>query len=135
MILDQFNLRDTISFQTYAMAFTGTLDRVKAVAVLDTQSVAAQGVDVAAEHANVIALFPEGVVRPNSPFDYEWLKVTLADGQNRYIGLPWIVPTSITRHTTTKFVIELAGVDPTQKPLVEQALSANGFVISKFTIQ
>lgn len=134
-ITDRFNLRDTISFQTHAQTYTGTLERVRAVAVLDTQSVAQQGVDVAAEHANVVALFPPGVTRPNSPYDYEWLKVTTADGLNRFVGLPWIIEASITVHTTTKFVIEIDGVDPTQKPLVEQALAANGFNISKFTIQ
>lgn len=135
MILDRFNLRDTITLQTYAQAYTGTLSRVRAVAVLDTQSVAMQGVDVAAEHANVIALFPEGVVRPNTAYDYEWLKVQTPDGLNRFVGLPWVIKESITVHTTTKFIIELDGVDPTEKPLVEQALAANGFSISKFTIQ
>jgi hypothetical protein len=130
---DYFQLRNTISATTYAPSIIPPIIRAKALSIADTETAAQAGTDVAAEHANILPFLPDP--KPNSPYDYEWLKIKTMDGGTRFIGLPWLVESSIEVHTTTKFVIELDGIDPLKRPLVEEALQSNGFTITSFKVQ
>lgn len=115
----------TVNFNTNAGAILGVgVRNAKVLGILDPGTAKAFE-DIIAKHIQVYPYLPEGT--PDSAYEYNYLKVIMADGQERVFGLPWIDETSIELVETTNLVITLKGRGQSDITLARQALLANGF--------
>lgn len=126
MILGKFTLNSRVSFQVYPSALYG--DIFKNCVPTDQISAASGvkfGVDPEAEHAKVYPFLPSGT--KDDARSYSWLVLTLEDGQQRVIGLPWIKVDTIVSVTVTNAVATIPGIGSGDVEKIRLALSGAGF--------
>lgn len=90
-------------------------------------------------HANTLPAIPLGddVISPDyREFDYIVVRyMGIVDGApglvTREIGIPWIIPGSVTRQYRQTLTIQISDFDESQLPLIRKILRNNGF--GKFT--
>ena len=126
-ILGAFNLDDTVSFQVYPLAIYG--DVFKNATPTDIVSAATArkfGTDTAAAHAAAYSYLPSGTVQDN-PESYKWLVVTLFDGTQRVIGLPWIMINTITVVSQVNATIVISGIASGDIENLKNLLSSNNY--------
>lgn len=132
MILGKFVLGDRVSFQVYPLALYGDIfNNCVGTDLVSAKTAKKFGIDPEAEHAKVYNSLPTGTVQDDA-YSYNWLVLTLADGTERVIGLPWIKVDTIEVVTTLNAIITVAGVSNADVIKLRLALSSNGF--SNFSI-
>ena len=138
LILDKFNINDTISLQVYPSSLYGTgFNRIKVTDLISANTTHFFNFDAAAEHAKVLA--DPGVPMGQIPqrFDsYQYL-VFLPQGitdpsQARVIGLPWIIVDSITIEGTRDAIGYFPNISDAELNKLRIAISSVG--IPAFTL-
>ncbi len=123
--VNDITLSSTVSFDLYPAAILGSsYQYAKVLAIIDADT-ARFWVDPIAMHANVYPTLPGST--PNSPSEYYWLKLKLADGTITAIGIPWIKEETYVQHTTSTIRLTIENVEPDQRNQIVEALAANGF--------
>jgi hypothetical protein len=121
----------TVNFSTNASPILGVEVRnAKVLGILDPGSAKAYD-DIVAKHIQVYPYLPEGT--PDSPYDYPYVKLAMADGTEKVFGLPWIQEGTIQIVDTTTLVVVLKNRGQSDINLLRQSLLANGF--EDFTIE
>lgn len=119
---------DTVSFSLHANTTIGTtFKRVKIKGIVDFDT-ARTLIDPIALHENIIPNLPEGTL--DNPRQYSYLKLLLSNGDTTYVGVPWIVASSVVKVTSGKLTIVLDDIDVTKVDDVLAALSANNFKVA-----
>ncbi|QPX76781.1 hypothetical protein [Serratia phage vB_SmaM_Yaphecito] len=126
-ILGKFNLGDRVTFQIYPVTLYGDIFRnCVPTDLISFKSTPRFNVDAAAEHAKVYNLLPPGQA-PNDPAGYKWLVVTLENGDERVIGLPWIKVDTIQVIQVVNTYVTVPNTAPEDQEKIRLALSAAGF--------
>lgn len=126
-VLGKFNLGDRITFQIYPVSLYGDIFRnCVASDMISARSCPKFNVDPAAEHAKVYNSLPSGTA-PNDPNGYKWLVLTLENGDERVIGLPWIKVETIQVIEVVNTYVTIPNTAPQDAEKVRLALSAAGF--------
>lgn len=136
MILDKFDIGDTISFQVYPSTLYGTLfSRVKVTDLISAKSTRFFNFDARAEHLKVLSDVntPPGQV-PQSFDSYQYLVFTTTSDPDteRVIGLPWIKLDSITVDGTRDATGYFPNLSDAQLTELRKAISGAG--ITGFTL-
>ena len=96
-----------VSFNIYPSSIIGNkYNRVKIKGVIDSSSVTT--FEPVSMHANVYPTLPTGV--PDDYDGYMYLKVELQNGNIDYVGLPWIIESSIITHEDVEITVVFKGV-------------------------
>jgi len=136
-VLGRANIRDTVNFSLYERTqniIRTNFNGCKILGVVDADTVRQFGVDASALHANVYGTLPAGV--PASPDDFSWLKVKLANGETTFVGLPYIIESTlvVVSGNTMAFYVENCNQDVIDA--VTRAIATTGNVVAKVvTIQ
>jgi hypothetical protein len=130
MILDKFNIGDTISFQVYPSTLYGTaFNRVKVSDLISARSTSFFNFDAQAEHLKVLSDVntPPGQV-PQSYDAYQYLVffTTAAPDKPQVVGIPWIKADSITVDGSRDAVGYFPGISDAQLTELRKAISAIG---------
>lgn len=132
LILGKFTLNSTITFQVYPSALYGDVFRnAVPTDVVSARGASKFGIDPEAEHAKVYPLLPSGTVEDNAR-SYNWLVLTLEDGTERVIGLPWIKADTIVVVNTVNATVLIPGIGTGDIEKIRLAISGAGF--NNFTI-
>lgn len=87
--------------------------------------------DVDATHANIIGSLPPGT--PKSARDYNYLHITMPNGEERAIGIPWIKD-PINVITTQIIDVRIRGKSLDDAAIVAKALRAYGLDDFEITV-
>ncbi len=132
LILGKFTLNSTVTFQVYPSALYGDVFRnAVPTDVVSARGAAKFGIDPEAEHAKVYPLLPSGSVEDNAR-SYNWLVLTLEDGTERVIGLPWIKVDTINVVETVNALVTIPGIGTGDIEKIRLAINSAGF--NNFTI-
>lgn len=116
---------DVISFNTYGSVvpnvLNGTFLGIEAGTALRVPNVAA------VNHATVYSALPSNPPTPNNYTQYNYIYIKLSNGTTVEIGMPWIIPASLTRLLRSTLTLVLSDIDPLQLPSIENMLNANGY--------
>lgn len=131
-VLGRANIRDTVNFSLYERTqniIRTNFNGCKILGVVDADTVRQFGVDVSALHANVYGTLPAGT--PVSPDDFSWLKVKLANGETTFVGLPYIIASTlvVVDGNTMAFYVENCNQDVIDA--VTRAIATTGNVVAK----
>lgn len=131
-VLGKANIRDTVNFSLYQQ--TQNIIRTdysgcKILGVVDADSVKQAGFDPYAIHANVYGTLPAGT--PASADDYNWLKVRLANGSVDFVGLPYIIPASITVIDTNTMAFYVENCNQDVINAITAAIATTGNKVAK----
>ena len=136
IMLLELALNDIISFNTYG---TGAINNVVNGVYLGSYiGLALRNPGVAAtNHANVYPAIPVNPILPvpNNYTKYNYLLIRLADNSLVEIGIPWIIPVSLTRQDRKQAIIVLKDFDPDQLSSLNELLDVNGYLNRTITIQ
>ncbi|UQT02881.1 hypothetical protein TOTORO_00180 [Serratia phage vB_SmaS-Totoro] len=126
-ILGKFNLGDRVTFQIYPVALYGDIFRnCVPTDLISFKNTPRFNIDAAAEHAKVYNMLPTGQA-PNDPAGYKWLVITLENGDETVIGLPWIKVETIKVIEVVNTYVTIPNTAPEDQEKVRLALSAAGF--------
>lgn len=115
----------TISFETRAPAVLGArYTDAKVLGILDPGT-AVLFSDVLATHIAVYPYLPTDVLDDYTRYNY--VKLELANGSVKIMGIPWISPESVQVIEATDIKVTLKGRGHEDIDLVRKALLANGF--------
>ena len=121
-------LRDVFSFSLFENTTIGTtFTRVRLIGVVD-YSTASQKIDPVALHEDIITNLPEGSV--DDPTIYSYLKIELENGEQTFVGLPWIDTTTLEKVGSNKLTLTIDNVNVDDVPNILAALTANGYTVS-----
>lgn len=123
----QLPIDSIVSFNLYPVAVLGaSVSGAKVIApAMDAALATRLGVDVQAIHANVYPTLPTST--PNDPTKYPWVGLQLANGQTMFIGLPYIVDSTLVVASASSIQFTVASVQPADQNTILQALAAAGF--------
>lgn len=122
---DRLQFGNVVTFEVYPASILGArFGNVKVLAMLDKDS-ANTWIDADAVHVNVFPTLPSGT--PDNANEYQYLKFKHVNGNIGVIGLPWIREDSITVNETGTLTISIENVSPSDKEIIINALSANGY--------
>lgn len=125
-----YKLKKTYSFQVYPSAVLGHAFRdVTVLGILD-YTTAMRIKNIRDKHPLYYPYLPSGT--PDSPEDYTYLRVMLADGTEDIIAAEWIRESTITETDKGGCTVRFSSFDFTQLATLQEVLEANGF--SGFTI-
>lgn len=89
--------------------------------------------DIYAKHAQVYPYLDSNHV-PNNAAEYNYIKIERdGDGATVILGATWIKENSITVLTSTKAIVEVTDIEPSDESRLKAALLSNGF--TTFTIK
>lgn len=132
MILGKFTLDSTVTFQVYPSDLYGDVFRnVVPTDVISANSAVKFNIDPEAEHAKVYPLLPAGTVQDDAR-SYKWLVLSLEDGTERVIGLPWIKVDTIQVVETVNATVIIPAIGSGDVEKIRLALNSAGF--NNFTI-
>lgn len=131
-VLGRANIRDTVNFSLYQQTqniIRTDYNGCKILGVTDAGSVQQAGLDPYAIHANVYGTLPAGT--PPNADDYNWLKVKLANGAIDFVGVPYIIPNTLTvvTNNTMAFYVENCNQDVINA--VTEAIATTGNKVAK----
>ena len=107
-------LRDVVSFSLFENTTIGTtFTRVRLIGVVD-YSTASQKIDPVALHEDIITNLPEGSV--DDPTIYSYLKIELENGEQTFVGLPWIDTTTLEKVGSNKLTLTIDNVNVDDVP-------------------
>ena len=116
----------TVTFDLYPASVIGTnFDRVEVIGLGKHEMVTGL-ISPATMHASVYPLLPPG--SPKDYRDYEYLMVKLPSGKLTAVGVPWIVPDSVTIVTRTDISITIHDASLSDVPLLKRILNENGYI-------
>lgn len=125
---DQFVPQVQYTFTTYAPALFGTFEGVTANGIVDHR-MANNYIDTAAYHANIYGALPPGEV-VNDHTKYSYLVVTLPNGTQTALGLPWIVEDSVIVRGRDIWTFDVVDVTETDIAEIARLLRARGYTIA-----
>lgn len=132
--LTRIKLESTVSFDLYPAHYLGTsIKNAKVLAVVNARTVMKLGFDAPAVHAAVFPTLPPGT--PNAFDKYQYLVLKLANGQETYVGVPWIKEATYVEEMIRTVAMFIENISPDQQNLAVQALSAIGLTVAKVEIQ
>jgi hypothetical protein len=79
-------------------------------------------------HEDIITNLPEGSI--DDPTLYSYIKIELENGEQTFVGLPWIDTTTLEKVGSSTLTITIADVNPDDVPNILAALTANGYTVS-----
>jgi hypothetical protein len=131
-VLGKANIRDTVNFSLYERTqslIKTNFNGCKILGIVDAGTVEQFGADPYGMHANVYGTLPPGT--PVSADDYNWLKVKLANGDISFVGVPYIIPSTMQVITgaTTAFYVENTNQDVIAE--IVRAIASTGNTVSK----
>jgi hypothetical protein len=127
-----YQLGQILSFDVYPSEVLGNnFDGVTILGLLDPQS-ANQIIDIVGAHASVYPYLPSGT--PNSPSQYNYIKIRTASGQITALGMPWVNEGTITSTTNQTITALISNVTSSDVQGVQNALIANGYTQISVTI-
>jgi hypothetical protein len=123
-----YQLGQVLSFDTYAAQVLGNnFQGATVLGLLDPQS-ANQVIDIVGSHANVYPILQQaGIVLPNDPTQYNYVKLRTQSGKITALGMPWINESTITATTSQVITATISCVTSTDVQGVQNALISNGY--------
>lgn len=123
----QLPVGSIVSFNLYPTAVLGaSVSNAKVVVpAMDSSIAVSLGVDIQAIHANVYDTLPAST--PNDPTQYPWVGLLLSNGQRLFIGLPYIVDSTLVVASTSNITFTVENVTPDDQNDILQALAGIGF--------
>lgn len=134
-VLDRANIRDTVNFSLYERTqniIRTNFNGCKILGVVDADTVRQFGVDASALHANVYGTLPAGT--PNTADDYSWLKVKLANGETTFVGLPYIIPSTIVVVSTNTVAFYVENCNQDVINAITAAIATTGNTVAKTVV-
>lgn len=115
------NFDKVMNFESY----TGKRYKsLKFVAILDGLTAVQLGFDAPAEHQQHIGSVPPGI--PNDWKAYKYAKFMDVENNPIYLGIPWIVPSSVKEVDNSPYIFTVRGIDDTTAQSIRSMLIANG---------
>ena len=126
---NQFTIGQRYNLSTYAPAVLGdNFKNFTVLAILDADTAAALGTDVAALHASVYPSIDDP--KPTNNYkSYHYVRGETANGTKVILGLPWIVEASVVEVGAQTRVIRVANTTAADEITLREALSANGYSV------
>ncbi len=121
---------NNVNFNVKTTVIKSKFDGVMVQGVV-TADIAARLADVKSLHLQVKP-YIQGL--PNSFNDYDYVVVTMPNGKEEVIGLPWIVQSSITISGKRSYQLILDEIEPEQVEVIRNTLTNRGVKIRSFAM-
>lgn len=125
-------LDDVVSFSTYSGALSDIADGI--VVGFSAGSTLRDPTNAATRHANIWPAIPEEDLIANDFTSYDYVLIRKTDNQLIEIGIPWIIPVTLTRSLRATATIIINDFDPNKKDAIRELLALNGFAPDSFVI-
>lgn len=130
-ILPGVNLKDLITFSTYADAILGNnFTNCRIISVLDAEDAALLS-PIKSQHASVYPFLPKDGTVINDAYSYDYCRVQLNNGEKVVLGLPWINLDTVSLVENEKMTLEFEGTARTSLDQILTILQANGVAYTR----
>lgn len=127
---------DVVSFSLYEGVQTrlgNDYTNCKIVGIMDAESTTRFKNDPQQKHVLVFGAIPEGVC-PNDPNKYDWIRVLLTSGEDVCLGVPWVIPSSVTKIVANTIQFTVPDCDQEDILRIKQQVAAIGKTVSKIDL-
>ena len=123
------SLGQTIAFEVYPSSVIGTrFNNAIVRGVVDHSGVTE--FNPAVMHANVFATLPSGSVDDFRKYNY--LRLELENGNITFVGIPWIIASSVQLSAKASYRIVIKGVEPGDVENIRKGLINRGLDVESF---
>ncbi len=120
------------SFSVYPVAILGTgFENATVLSIMDLETAMAFE-DVRQLHISVFPSLPAGT--PNDPKSYNYLRLRLASGVTKVIGLAWIDNDSVELVEMQTITVKIPNVVSSDQVKIRNALAANGYAVIEMIV-